>query len=272
MVQGTKRGRSQRKSSISLLITSALISGCSCDAFRAILPTTRRERIPTFTLATSSPNDGDSDRWRQTASKLRSEVKVAEEALKKSRAGNVKMPAVEERVAPAEYFDLADSCWEITYRFSYEPASKTDNEVDKKKTLPRKNYGGKLEVKFREDGYTDALTPPSDTEVNGGPRFQKVWGWDRETSTEDSLEYLLFSADISLPPPVSSSERFYFQARVEREEGNNKSLSLYDGSITVKRNVEGPPGGWWGIFRGAESILAQFREVGTFRCCPIPKQ
>ena len=159
------------------------------------------------------------------------------------------------------------------YRFANEPASDTD-AVDGEDRPPRQSYGGKLAVKFRADGYTDALAPPSVTEANSSrPRFEKIWGWDRETSAEDALDYLLFSADVSLPAPVAASERLYFQARVEGGGGpsGGGGLALEDGSITVKRNVESPAGGWWGIFRGAEGILAQFREVGTFRCRPIPE-
>lgn len=245
-----------------------LASSCSCNAFRATLPSARGSSISTFELETSSSaNNIDGDQLRQTASKLRSEAKAAEEALKESRGVTAKSQAAINFVEPAEYLDLKDSCWEITFRFANEPASKDDSENDSKNKLPRKSYGGKLELKFREDGYTDAL--PSDADISSSPRFQKLWGWDRETSTEDSLEYLLFSADISLPPPISTSERFYFQARVDREQRNEEVISLKDGSITVKRNIDSPAGGWWGIFRGADSILAQFRQVGNFRCRPI---
>lgn len=142
--------------------------------------------------------------------------------------------------------------------------------------MQRKFYGGKLQLQFRDDGYTDILPPPDSEEINSNVAiFEKVWGWDLETSDEttDSLiDYLLFSADVTLPPPISTSERFYFQARVDDEKsGKNEGvLSLQDGSVTVKRNIEAPAGGWWGIFRGADGILAQFRQVGEFRCRPIP--
>merc|ERR1712127_1170578 len=117
-----------------------------------------------------------------------------------------------------------------------------DNGGDKNTPLPRKFYGGKLRLQFRDDGYTDIL-PPSGAD-GGTPTtsatFEKTWGWDREISAEDELEYLLFSADVTLPPPISTSERFYFQARVDREDDDEDSgvLSLRDGSVTVKRNVK----------------------------------
>ena len=74
-------------------------------------------------------------------------------------------------------------------------------------------------------------------------------------------------------------ERYYFQIRVDKEansssarknhNNNNDKIVLQDGSVTVKRNVE--TGGWWGLFQ-ADGILAQFREVGLFRCRPVAKK
>ena len=136
-------------------------------------------------------------------------------------------------------------------------------------------------MQFRSDGYTDILNNNNSNNSNnndGVVDFQKVWGWDVETSNEDSLDYLLFSADIALPPSKGSNvmnmpERFYFQARVERTStrSSNNTIVLQDGSVTVKRNIESGTGGWWGLFRGADGILAQFREVGQFRCKAVPK-
>ena len=161
------------------------------------------------------------------------------------------------------------------YRFANEPVVDKDDDV--KETIPRKSYGGKLCIQFRSDGYTDILDANSDITTKSSSdntaTFQKVWGWDIETSNDDNLDYLLFSADVKLPPPISVEERFYFQARVDREGTNNNDgiISLNDGSVTVKRNVQAPGGGGlgWGIFRGAASILAQFRQTGEFRCKPI---
>lgn len=145
-------------------------------------------------------------------------------------------------------------------------------------------YTGKIQLQFRPDGYTDIINIENTSNDNAGVEFQKVWGWDVETSNEDELEYLLFSADIALPPISASNgnvimnmpERFYFQARVEKETltttSNSNVISLQDGSVTVKRNIESSTGGWWGLFRGADQILAQFREVGQFRCKAVLKQ
>ena len=135
-------------------------------------------------------------------------------------------------------------------------------------------------MQFRSDGYTSILNDSSSNidDVQNSKKmatFEKVWGWDIESSTEDSLDYLLFSADVVLPPPIADSnndaptrDRFYFQARVDRTQSNK--VSLQKGSITVKRNFESRTGGWWGLFRGADGILAEFRSVGEFRCRAIP--
>jgi len=219
------------------------------------------------------------ERLRQAASKLRAEAQAAEEALQKSggrTASKSQFSSAEgvEYVKPTEYTDLNDSCWELTYRFSNEPESKNDNddENNDKNNLQRIFYSGKLQLKFRNDGYTDVLSPSDKDEGNSSndATFQKCWGWDLETSDQDSLDYILFSADVRLPPPISASERVYFQARVDRDDGKDV-LSLRDGSVTVKRNIEAPAGGWWGIFRGADGILAQFRQVGEFRCRAIAR-
>ena len=96
-------------------------------------------------------------------------------------------------------------CSQTSYRFANEPVSNNDSDDDKNKNennLQRKSYGGKLQIKFRDDGYTEVISPNGEDEVinSNTAIFQKVWGWDLETSTEDSLDYLLFSADVRLPP------------------------------------------------------------------------
>ena len=44
-------------------------------------------------------------------------------------------------------------------------------------------------------------------------------------------------------------------------------ITLIDGTVTLKRDVE-PPGGFWGIFNGG-GILAQFRYCGEFLIKPV---
>eukprot|EP00571_Detonula_confervacea_P012666 CAMPEP_0172312734 /NCGR_PEP_ID=MMETSP1058-20130122/18533_1 /TAXON_ID=83371 /ORGANISM="Detonula confervacea, Strain CCMP 353" /LENGTH=257 /DNA_ID=CAMNT_0013026277 /DNA_START=44 /DNA_END=814 /DNA_ORIENTATION=- len=199
-----------------------------------------------------SNNNGSDEieKLRQTASKLRAEVQAAEKALQDSRgtAGRSSSTEATQYTKPVECLDLNDSCWEITYRFANEPVSNNDDDEGKNKNKPqRKSYGGKLQLQFRGDGYTDILSPLGETDTSSSSstaNFPKLWGWDLETSAEDELDYILFSADVILPPPISSSERFYFQARIDREGKNKDILLLNDGSVTVKRNVEAPGGGW----------------------------
>ncbi|KAL3790781.1 hypothetical protein ACHAW5_010757 [Stephanodiscus triporus] len=171
----------------------------------------------------------------------------------------------------------------MTYRFANEPES---DEVDDEKERPRrrKMYGGKVRIRFRADGYSDILPSPTTTddyderiERIDGASFDKVWGWDLEDEAsadsgddDTTREYLLFAADVRLPPPISAVKKFYFQASVVIGDDHDGVLSLKDGSVTVKRDV-GPPrgGGWWGVFRGGNGILARFVQVGEFRCRPI---
>lgn len=199
---------------------------------------------------------------------------------------------INERTA-IEYTTINDSCWEMTYRFANEPESANVDNTNGPPIL-RKIYTGKIQMKLRNDGYSETLLS-DDSIISGGGgdnnnvTFEKVWGWDVEvvpSSTSNNSnenvdkekivdkEYLLFSADIKLPPPISKIERFYFQANVNKQGGrtnSNGSISLIDGNVTVKRNIPGLGGGkgWWGVFSGADSILAQFRQVGEFKCRPI---
>ena len=183
------------------------------------------------------------------------------------------------------------------YRFANEPESaEEDDDAGKKKGPDRRTYGGKVRIRFRPDGYSDILPPVvvdnDDVIVIVDRRvatFEKVWGWDLEAassssggpsgdgggggdpSSPESSDFLLFSADVRLPPPISAVEKFYFQASVvvsPADKMGGGGLSLNDGTVTVKRDV-GAPGGWWGAFRGGGGILARFRLVGEFRCLPV---
>ena len=225
---------------------------------------------PPVTCVHLTSNDGNNDnstaseaeRLRQKAIQLRAEADAAEKQISPARSSRDAAATVKE--AAVEYFDLKDSCWELSYRFANEPESKDDDDENKKNKMQRKFYSGKIQLQFLSDGYTTNLSTTSNEVI-----INKVWGWDLEVSDQDSLSYILFSADITLPPPINTSERFYFQARVDG--GQKEALSLMDGSVTVKRDISAPSGGWWGIFRGADGILAQFRQLGEFRCRPIAK-
>ena len=98
--------------------------------------------------------------------------------------------------------------------------------------------------------------------------FQKFWGWDEETSNEDELQYILFSADVDLPSSdpnydekkkQNNSIRFYFQCEVNRDSRTGE-ITMRDGTVTLKKDIK-PPGGFWGVFNGG-GILAQFRYCG----------
>jgi hypothetical protein len=193
----------------------------------------------------------DAEQLRQSAQKLRDEIEILESKLdRKPIIGSQMESAV-------TYSSLTDSVWTLAYRFASDPPPKDDAEP-----RPTSNYSGKLTVKFRSDGYTDIVghDPIGATVVI----ISKAWGWDKETSNEDEKEYVLFSTDVQLPGSDTAApnqeRRFYWQARVDTELGGY--LSLADGSVTIKKDIE-PPGGFWGVLN-AGGILAQFRQVGSF--------
>lgn len=155
---------------------------------------------------------------------------------------------------------IEDSVWTFTYRFSNEPESNKEDEAEAK---PRNFYRGKFTVKFRSDGYTEIVSQEPG-EPSKALSIVKAWGWDTETSSEDKKEYVLFSADIKLPAK-DGQERFYLQARQERE---GDTIILQEGTVTVKRDVnDSKSPGFWGVFSG-QGILAQFRYVGDFVAKP----
>lgn len=233
--------------------------------------------VSSSALSSSSSDDNGStseaaEVLRQKATKLRAEADAAEKQLSPTRASRQLAADSTKKEAAVEYFDLKDSCWELSYRFANEPESENDDNRDNK--VLRKFYSGKVQLQFLSDGYTQNLSTNSQAIGEQQAIIKKVWGWDLEISDQDSLSYILFSADITLPPPIDTSERFYFQARVDggqNDEEGGAMLSLMDGSVTVKRDISAPSGGWWGIFRGADGILAQFRQLGEFKCRPITK-
>ena len=212
----------------------------------------------------------EAERLRQIANQLRAEADAAEKQLEPTR--QQKQPP-SSSLPPVECFDINDSCWELTYRFANEPVVEEDEQKqdDDEKRQQRKVYSGKVKLKFKSDGYTTNLSSSSQQQEQqqqqtGDITFQKVWGWDIETSDQDSYNYILFSADIITG---TESERFYFQARVD-DDKQTGALQLNDGSVTVKRDIKLPgAGGFWGIFGGADKILARFRSVGEFKCKPI---
>ncbi|KAL3782056.1 hypothetical protein HJC23_006284 [Cyclotella cryptica] len=288
---------------LSLAALSLMIVGCTATmlATAFLLSTGHHEprsnhrrrtrsislRVPLLGSSDSNANDANSrneeiERLKESASILRAQAMAAQVELASKRTSSVVRKGDASPVKAVEYDNVADSCWEITYRFASEPESKSNQDPQQtQQRQPRTFYTGKIRLQFRSDGYTSILEDSSDhTDKTQNSKklvtFQKVWGWDVESSAEDSLDYLLFSADVVLPPPIdensnnkiSTSERFYFQARVDTTKTNR--ISLEEGSVTVKRNIESGTGGWWGLFRGADGILAEFRSVGEFRSRAIP--
>jgi len=213
----------------------------------APLPAATPKRL----FATSAGSD-DAEQLRESAQKLRDEAKALESNLDRKPRAVVAM----EPVAPS-YTSLKESVWTLSYRFVSDPPKKDDDD-----DAPVSNYSGKLTVKLLSDGYTELIRHEPST----GDRLEllKVWGWDKEVSNEDDKDYVLFSTNIKVPESdvamPNEELRFYWQARVESDSGG--ALSLADGTVTVKKDVE-PPGGFWGIFNGG-GILAQFRYVGNF--------
>jgi hypothetical protein len=216
-------------------------------------------------LKSTSSND-DIDSLLDAASRLRNEADVLEAKMKKSRSLRKEQEQEEsagqqKAVAPI-YTDIRDSCWNVTYRFATEPISSQTNDNEKESEKPLKFFSGKLTLIFRADGYTDIVS--HEGRGSSTLTFLKFWGWDEEISSEDSLRYLSWSADVDVPEEGTS--RFYFNARIDED---ISELGISDGKVTVKRDLEAP-GGFWGVFNAA-GILAQFRLCGDFLCKPAPR-
>lgn len=241
-------------------------------AHSSFLPHTSRSQLH-LANTNENTNPDNNDDLLQKALQLRKEAKELESKLERTRP---KTKSKNDSLIPKsntmDYTSLKNSCWELTYRFTKDPIS-NDNDTKEDKTEERPRpvfYSGKIQLSFREDGYTDICTS-SDDDTNQSVTFNKAWGWDEEVSNEDDLAYILFSADLSLDNKDESTtkERFYFQARVDSD--RQGILKLTDGTVTVKREVQRPDTGgklFWGIFDGS-GILAQFRNVGNFSCKSI---
>ena len=74
----------------------------------------------------------------------------------------------------------------MTYRFANEPEN---NNVQ------RKIYTGKVQIQFRNDGYSDILLSDSNAAISSGGgdnnnlSFEKVWGWDVEVVPSSTSNY-----------------------------------------------------------------------------------
>lgn len=214
----------------------------------AFSPAVLRPNAGTATTLALAPSDAET--LRESAQKLRDEANALESNMDR------KPKAVAD--AAVVYTSLKESMWTLTYRFASDPPSDEDDRAVS-------NYSGKLTVKLLPDGYTELISHEPSGGADARLDVLKVWGWDKEFSNEDEKDYVLFSTNIRAPASdvamANEELRFYWQARVDYD-STNRAISLADGTVTVKKDVE-PPGGFWGIFNGG-GILAQFRYVGNF--------
>jgi len=230
--------------------------------------------------ASSNPNgaedkNADSD-LLEKARKLREEASLLEDNLRatKSKVSNTSASQV---VADVQQLvvnkQLENSVWTLSYRFSSQPPPKDDgknNNDDNNK--PTTFYSGKINLLLKDDGYSEQIEATTTTRQNNNDiEITKIWGWDRETSNEDDLDYLLFSMDVEFPESdpdaPNKKDRYYLQARIEDEGGG---IALKDGTITVKKDVTEKTGGMWGLFNVA-GILTEFRYCGNFAGRPAAR-
>jgi hypothetical protein len=217
-----------------------------------------------------SGNDENADllekarRLREEASLMEDDLRAATSSATTSLSTIADMPVV------IVNKQLEDSVWALSYRFSSQPAPKESNDNNNNETpTPMTFYSGKLNILLKADGYSELIIAQENANANTNKETDieivKIWGWDRETSSEDDLDYLLFSMDVKFPksdPDLSDQkERYYFQARVEQD--TDKSIALKEGTITVKKDVSEKTGGMWGLFNVA-GILTEFRYCGDF--------
>lgn len=261
-----------RTFSFSLLhIMAVLLLMSAANAFVtrpliAPLLATNQQRLKSYsTRSFLSSSSDEVERLKESASKLRQEAqdlrKNLDDAATQRKSTSTNAPPT----PPVSYTSLKDSTWTFTYRFSNEPVSENDDDdKNKKKNEPPPiKYSGRLTVTFRSDGYTDLVSHEPMGSSASTLDIEKVWGWDEEVSNEDDETYVLFS--ITAKTTSEAEQRFYWQARVDTNE--KKEITLVDGTVTVKKDVE-PPGGFWGVFNGG-GILAQFQYVGNFGGKPV---
>lgn len=241
------------------MISSAIILLLSLSFAVAFVPSPSGIRHGTRLHDAQSTNED----LRRKAEQLRKEAEELESTMRREKPSASTGSASATAVPKKSYTALGDSEWTLSYRFASDPPPKDDGGDGNDQNVKLRYYSGKVAIKLRSDGYTDI----ADEEQVKDIQYAKFWGWDEEVSNEDGLRYLLFSADVALPADDNNAgtDRFYFQARVEQDE-RTKEISLADGKVTVKRDIE-PPGGFWGVFSG-KGILAQFRVCGDFVCRP----
>lgn len=228
--------------------------------------------------ALSGDNKQQPDELLSIASKIREEVRELEAEAALSRQGRKTGFTEFLPTNTAEYLDIANSVWVFSYRFANDPEDTSESSNDST-MMKRRLFGGKVTVKFRQDGYTDIVSQESYGTSIENCNLVKAWGWDIELSKDNEndtdmkdQEYILFSVDVEFPSTngassvVTTKERFYFQARKDTD-ARTRIISLADGTVTVKRDIV-QKSARWGFFSPA-GILAQFRYVGGFVAKPI---
>ncbi|CAJ1945087.1 unnamed protein product [Cylindrotheca closterium] len=223
-----------------------------------------QQRSPVSCLRSTEPKKDDvspSTDLLEKAKKLRNEAQQLEQKLREN-------PKATRNAAAANYTKvtrptkLEESIWTFSYRFSSQPKDEDAEDL----ILP--NYSGKITVRLTADGYSEVVS----NEENQ-LRIGKVWGWDEDYSQEDKQKYLLFSMDVQFPKtdPLMAErvERCYLQCRIDRDPNDN-SISLNEGTVTVKKDISNKSNGLWGIFQ-VSGILTQFRYVGDFSSKPAPQ-
>jgi hypothetical protein len=256
--------------SLASLITLLTSLVASCSFVQDDVPWSRM-RFATLSLSQQRarlralPSDEESAGWVDRAVQLRKEIEALEAAaITRRGSAERKSTPITPLVAAAEYTNVEDSVWVVSYRFSNEPESDLDDNER------RRFFAGKLTVKFRRDGFTDLIRHESTGPKSELSDIAKTWGWDVEMSKDRKdngaeSEYILFSVDFNLASAGENTdmmkERIYFQARVQRDD-RTRIISFTEGTATVKRDVV-QSSARWGLFSPA-GILAQFRYVGDF--------
>ena len=255
----TGAARSRPLLSLSMLVVALLLTGPIPQSVVAFVPSFQRVCPRTLCATSSSEDTNDNADLLEKARKLREEASLLEDDLR----ANAPTSSAADVPAAVVNTKLEESKWILTYRFSSQPSPK-DSEDDE--IAAKEFYSGKINLLLKEDGYSEQITIQDASSKNKDDiQIEKIWGWDRETSNEDNLDYLLFSMDVKFPASdpdlANQAERYYFQARIETE--TSGGIALKEGTITVKKDVTEKTGGMWGFFNVA-GILTEFRYTGDF--------
>jgi hypothetical protein len=226
---------------------------------KPLIALTRRANVNA--LAASTTKEDENKKLLEKARSLREEASQLEQELRDSPQTAKASASVV--APPPKITKLPDSLWTFSYRFSSQP-----KDDDNKDAIVLPNYSGKTTIRLLADGYSELVSQSDDSKI----AIKKVWGWDEEYSREDEQQYLLFSMDVTFPKSdpkfPGQSERYYFQARIDR---NTDQIELQEGTVTCKKDVSEKTNGRWGLFKVA-GILTEFRYVGDFVAKPCSNE